>query len=109
MREVVRRGRAAAARRSALAATHQKRSASPAFVCITAMPAVFVALHLRSLILGLHKGPRSVHPREYVSGGDASTGVQKKLQPSSAALAVDRLRSRLIFLGLATLMIDQLV
>ena len=55
MREVVHRGRAAAARGSASAATQQKRSTSPAFVCMAAMAAVLVALHDRSLRPERHK------------------------------------------------------
>jgi hypothetical protein len=56
MREVVHRGRAAAARGHASAATHQqKRSTSPAFVCMAAMAAVLVALHDRSLRAERHK------------------------------------------------------
>ena len=55
MREVVHRGRAAAARAHASAAPQQKRSTSPAFVCMAAMAAVLVALHDRSLTPERHK------------------------------------------------------
>jgi len=75
---------------------------------MTAMAAVFVAVHIRSLTPERHKAPQVCPPLRVRPWWRRVNRVQKKPKLVSAPSALNSLGSRVIFLTLATLMIDRL-